>query len=73
VVGGLSAIGAGIYSPGIPKESILRYETALKTGRFVLTAHGSMDDTTRAKDILNRIKPEAFEHHHSTYQLCESN
>ena len=28
VVGGLSAIGAGLYSVGIPKDSILRYETA---------------------------------------------
>jgi hypothetical protein len=44
VVGGLSAIGAGLYSLGIPKDSILRYETALKTGKYVLIAHGSMDD-----------------------------
>ena len=73
VVGGLSAIGVGLYSLGIPKESILWYEIALKTGRFVLIAHGSMDDTTRAKGILNRTKPERFEHHQSTYQLCESN
>src|ERR1035441_4807609 len=29
VVGGLSALGAGLYSLGIPKDSILRYETAL--------------------------------------------
>jgi HSP20 family molecular chaperone IbpA len=36
VVGGLSAMGAGLYSLGIPKDSILRYETALKTDKFVL-------------------------------------
>ncbi len=29
VVGGLSAIGAGLYSIGIPKNSIVEYETAL--------------------------------------------
>ena len=63
VVGGLSAIGAGLYSLGIPKDSILRYETALKTGKFVLIAHGSMDETTHAKEILNRTKPETLEHH----------
>ena len=63
VVGGLSAIGAGLYSLGIPKDSILRYETALKTGKFVLIAHGSMDDTTHAKEILNRTTPETLEHH----------
>ena len=63
VVGGLSAIGAGLYGMGIPKDSILRYETALKTGKFVLIAHGSVDDTTHAKEILNHTKPETLEHH----------
>jgi hypothetical protein len=63
VVGGLSAMGAGLYSLGIPKDSILRYETAIKTGKFVLIAHGSMDDTTRAKETLNGTKPETLEHH----------
>ena len=63
VVGGLSALGAGLYSLGIPKDSILRYETALKTGKYVLIVHGSMDETTRAKEILDRTKPETLEHH----------
>ena len=63
VVGGLSAIGAGLYSLGIPKDSILRYETALKTGKFVLIAHGSLDEIARAKEILNSTKPETLEHH----------
>ena len=57
VVGGLSAIGASLYSLGIPKDSILQYETALKAGRFVLIAHGSVDDAARAKDILTRTEP----------------
>jgi uncharacterized membrane protein len=63
VVGGLSAVGAGLYSLGIPKDSILRYETALKTDKFVLIAHGSVDEITRAKAILNDTNPEALEHH----------
>lgn len=63
VVGGLSAMGAGLYSLGIPKDSILAYETAIKTGKYVLIAHGSLDDTTRAKEILHRTKPETLEHH----------
>ena len=63
VVGGLSAIGAGLYSLGIPKNSILRYETALKTGKFVLIAHGTQEETTRARDIINRTNPEALEEH----------
>jgi uncharacterized membrane protein len=63
VVGGLSAIGAGLYSLGIPKDSIVRYETALKTDKFVLIVHGSKDETTHAKEILNRTKPETLDHH----------
>lgn len=39
------------------------YETALKPGKFVLIALRSMDDTTHAKEILNRTKPETLEHH----------
>ena len=63
VVGGLSAIGASLYSLGIPKDSILQYETDLKAGKFVLLAHGSVDDVARAKDILTRTQPVTLEHH----------
>jgi hypothetical protein len=63
VVGGLSAIGASLYSLGIPKDSILQYETDLKAGKFVLLAHGSVDDVGRAKDILTRTEPVTLEHH----------
>jgi hypothetical protein len=63
VVGGLSAVGAGLYSLGIPKNSILRYETALKTGRFVLIAHGTAEEASRAREIIKRTTPEALEEH----------
>jgi hypothetical protein len=63
VIGGLSAIGAGLYSLGIPKDSILRYETALKTGKFVLVVHGTQAETTDAREIINRTNPEATELH----------
>ena len=63
VVGGLSAIGASLYSLGIPKDSILQYETDLKAGKFVLLAHGSVEDAARAKDILTRTEPAKLEHH----------
>jgi uncharacterized membrane protein len=63
VVGGLSAIGASLYSLGIPKDSILQYETDLKAGKFVLLAHGSVEDAARAKDILTRTDPAKLDHH----------
>src|ERR1700683_3389199 len=47
VVGGLSALGAGLVSLGVPKDSVVKYETALKTDKFVVIAHGSADEITR--------------------------
>jgi uncharacterized membrane protein len=63
VVGGLSAIGAGLYSLGIPKNSILQYETALKAGKFIVIAHGTAAEAAHAREIINRTNPEALEEH----------
>ena len=61
--GGLSAIGACMYSQGIPKDSVLQYETALKNDKFLLIIHGSMEDAGSARDILSQTKPESLENH----------
>ena len=71
VVGGLSAIGAGLYGFGIPKDSILQYETALKAGKFVLVAHGSPEETVRAQEVISRTSPELTEHHQPEPSLPE--
>jgi hypothetical protein len=63
VVGGLSVIGAGLFGLGIPKDSIVRYETAIKNGSFVLIAHGSREDVAQAHQIIGRTGPELAEHH----------
>jgi len=63
VVGGLSALGAGLYSLGIPKDSIVSYETAVKNGSFVLIAHGTSDDVTYAQKIIHRTGPALAEQH----------
>ena len=57
VVGGLSAVGAGLYSIGIPKDSIVQYETALKSDKFLLLAHGTADEVERAKEIMGTARP----------------
>jgi len=54
VVGGLSALGAGLYSAGIPKDSVLEYETAIKTDKYVVIAHGTADEAAMAKSILEK-------------------
>ncbi len=63
VVGGASALGAGLYSLGFPKNSVLEYETALKTDKFVVIAHGTAKEVTHAREIINRTNPEALEQH----------
>jgi hypothetical protein len=52
VVGGLSALGAGLYSLGIPKNSVVKYETSIKAGKFVLIAHGTAKEVAKASDML---------------------
>ena len=52
MVGGLSALGAGLYSIGMPKDSIVKYETALKSDKFLVIAHGTADEVAKAKSIL---------------------
>jgi uncharacterized membrane protein len=57
VVGGFSAIGAGLYSMGIPKDSVLQYETELKTDRFLLMVHGSAREVETARAIIANTRP----------------
>ncbi len=59
--GWLSALGAGLYGIGIPKHSILQYETALTSGKFVVIVHGSEVDTIHAREIIGRTNPGALE------------
>jgi uncharacterized membrane protein len=52
-LGGLSALGAALASIGIPKNSILEYETEVKAGKFMLLAHGNEKDVENARQTLN--------------------
>ena len=52
VVGGLSSFGAALYSIGIPKNSVLRYEEAIKANKYLVMAHGTEKEVARAKEIL---------------------
>ncbi len=57
VVGGLSAVGAGLYGMGIPKDSVVKYELALKTDQYLLMVHGATADVEKARDILKKTRP----------------
>ena len=53
VVGGLSVLGAALYSIGIPKDSIVKYEADVKANKFLLVAHGTAEEAAKAKEILS--------------------
>jgi hypothetical protein len=57
VVGGLSVFGAGLYSIGIPKDSVVEYETALKTDKFLLMVRAGAAEIEKAKDIIKSTSP----------------
>lgn len=63
VVGGLSALGAGLYSIGIPEDSILEYETHIRAGKFVVIVHGSTEETGRAKETLATTSHSGMQEH----------
>lgn len=52
IVGGLSALAAALYSIGIPHDSSIQYETALKSDKFLVIAHGTAGQVSQAKSIL---------------------
>ncbi len=66
VVGGLSALGAALYSIGVPKDSVIKYETAVKGDSFLVLAHGPAAEVARAKAILGTISPSRLEVHADT-------
>jgi hypothetical protein len=65
VVGGLSALGAALYGSGIPKDSVIAYETAIKADGFLVTAHGPAEEMERAKAILATLGATRVDLHHT--------
>ena len=57
VVWGLGALGAALYSAGIPKDSVIKYETAVKEDDFLVMARGKAEEMAHAKAILGEVNP----------------
>ena len=54
VMGGLGALGAGLYSIGIPKDSVVQYEMEVKNAKLLLIVHGTPKEVEKAKDLLDQ-------------------
>ena len=57
VVGGVAALAAALYSIGVPKDSVLQYESAIKADSFLVMARGTAEEIARAKTILGATNP----------------
>ena len=63
MVGGLSALGAALYSIGVPKDSVIQYEAAVKADGFLVMAHGTAEEVARAKALLGTANPSRLDVH----------
>jgi hypothetical protein len=63
IVGGLSALGAALFSIGIPKDSALKYERSIKAGKYLLIAHGTAEQVESARRILANTPAEEINVH----------
>jgi hypothetical protein len=63
LVGGLGALGAALFSIGIPEDSVIQYENALKADAFLVVAHGPAEEMDRAKAILKASGPTRLDLH----------
>lgn len=63
VTGGISALGAALYSIGIPKNSVLEYESAITADNFLVAVHGTTEEMLRAEEILHTTSAMRVETH----------
>lgn len=63
VVGAASAFSAALVSIGIPKDTILQYEQAIKADGFVVLVQGTQEETQHARDILSTCKAKQVDLH----------
>ena len=64
VAGGLSALGAALYSHGIAKDGALKYENSVKDGKFLVIAHGTPEEVEAARRILADTHADEINVHH---------
>ena len=63
VVGGVSALGAALFSIGVPRDSVIQYEAAVKANGFLVVADGTPDEMARAKTILETANASRLDIH----------
>ncbi len=57
VGGGLSALGAALTQFGMPKDQVIKFESAMNVDQYLLVVHGSAADQAQARSVLGLAQP----------------
>jgi hypothetical protein len=60
---GAGALGGALGSIGLARDAVVRYETAVRAGKFAVIAHGDADEVATAKRLLRQAAPEVLDEH----------
>lgn len=66
---GVSPLAVALMTTGISEDSVLRYEAALKAGKFVLVVHGDAEEIERAYRLLDGSGFSSFDRHGSDGEM----
>jgi hypothetical protein len=55
IMGGVSALGATLMQLGVPRESAIKYQLALKVDKYVLLVHGTDAEIARARTVVSNL------------------
>ncbi|WP_175773199.1 DUF1269 domain-containing protein [Paraburkholderia phenazinium] len=69
VVGALSALGAALFNYGVPKDSVIKYEAAVKADGFLVVGHGPADEMARARAVLQGSDAKSLDMHYAVSQV----
>ena len=63
IVGSVSALAAALASLGIPENTVLQYEEAIKADGFVVLVQGTAEEAERARSILKNSNAKQVDLH----------
>jgi hypothetical protein len=61
--GAAGVVGAALASIGIPKDSVVKYELAVKGGKFLVLVRGNADMIEHARSVLGTTNPSLLTGH----------
>ncbi len=53
--GSVGVLGAALVSLGVSKESVIKYETRLKADNYLIIAHGTEEEMSKARGVLQEL------------------